>query len=364
MFEIIGTISQVMIGIHTFGLFHSCSYSDSQNLIELLKEKGHCWKIKCDAENINRTYFSDYFSEKGVLIYVYQRITGRLGIMLRITPCTLLNQQYAATELYRPTKENYRQLKGPLNKILKELGVQFKVDKMSVCRVDLCANIHFTNDKTTSHYLRVVKKYGEINHYKLVRYEKGSKIVKDTTAANQHSYRISSKRASFTVYDKKFVLQQLERCPDELLDKGILRVETELQREALLKRIHAKKGWSNYRILETAERKAKSILWKYLKQTNGGIGRHLRYCDAVDAIEHAKISPKMQKRMLSLLRKASDSKTLTTAIAKVKKQLDLSNGQCKTMLKKFEKLDISPITLRNDSDYDALPSLLSILDEN
>lgn len=363
MIWINGIILLIEMGIHTFGLFHSFSYSDSQNIIELLQKKGRCRKIKCDAANINRTYVSDYFSTQGVLVYIYQRITGKSGIMLRITPCTLLKKQYAATELYRPTKENYRQLKSPLNNILDKLGVPLTVDKMSVCRVDLCANIHFKNDATTSEYMRIVKKYGEINHYKPVRYEKGSKIVKDVKIANEHSYRISSKRTSFTIYDKKFVLQQLERCPNDLLNKGVLRVEAELKREALLKRIHAKKGWSNYRILATAERNAKSVLRKYLKQANGGTGRHLRYSDAVDVIEHAKIRPKMQKRMLFLLRKVSDSQTLTAAVEKVKKQFDLSNNQCKTLLKKFEKLGISPITLRNNSDYDALPSLLSILDE-
>ena len=43
------------IGIHTFSLFHTLSYSDVQNLIELLQDRGHCRKVKQDLNCSNRT---------------------------------------------------------------------------------------------------------------------------------------------------------------------------------------------------------------------------------------------------------------------------------------------------------------------
>lgn len=352
----------VEIGIHTFGLFHSCSYSDVQNIIEMLQDNGHCRKIKSDAENINRTYFSDYFSNQGVLVYMYQRVTGKSGIMLRVTPCTMLGGRYAATELYCPTKESYRKLCDSIDEILKDLKLGFTIDDMSICRVDPCANISFEDRQMVPEYLRIVKKLVRVEHYRMVQYAKDSKAVKDAPKANAHSYRISSKRASFTVYDKKFVLQQLERCPDDLLDKGLLRVEAELQREALLKRIHAERGWSNGKILKKTADAAEAILLKYLRQMLGGTGRHLRYRDAVQLIENAGLKTKMRERMCYLLRKSSDSQTLTAAIEKLKVKYSLKSNQCKTILTKFEELDVSPITLRNDSDYESLPSLLSFFE--
>lgn len=353
----------VKVGVHTFGLFHSCSYSDLQNLIEMLQEAGSCRKIKSDAENINRTYFSNIFADQGVLIYGYQRIIGRSGIMLRITPSTLLDGRYAATKLYRPAKRSYQRLEQHLNEMLEELELEFTADEMSICRGDPCANFYLTDGRMSSEYVRIMKKANRISYYDLVQYEKGSKSVKDVKKANAHSYRISSKRASFTVYDKKFVLQQLERCPDDLLDIGLLRAEAELKREALLKRIHAKKNWSNYQILKATADEAEAILRKYLRRTLGGTGEHLRYCDAVKVIEEANIKRKTRKWMLYLLQKTSDCQTLTTAVERVKAKYSLKSGQCKTLLKKFDSLGISSITLRNDSDYESLPSLLSLFND-
>ena len=137
-------------------------------------------------------------------------------------------------------------------------------------------------------------------------------------------------------------------------------MEAELQREALLKRIGADKSWSNYEILEAAACEAGRILEKYLRQMQTGMGTHLRYSDAVEAIEHANLKSKTRERMLCLLRKASDSKSLTAAIQKTESEYKLNSKQSKALLKKFDRLNINPITLRNDSSYDGLLSLVGL----
>lgn len=84
---------------------------------------------------------------------------------------------------------------------------------------------------------------------------------------------------------------------------------------------------------------------------------YVRYKDAVDLIENAKFKKKIKEGMLHLLRKASDKESLTAALDDLKKKYHLTNSQCKTVLKKFQKLGISPITLRNSSDWDELPPI-------
>lgn len=351
----------VEIGIHTFSLFHKLSYSEVQNLIEMLQKQKRCWKIKDDVSSGNRSYFSDYFSGYGVLIYLYQHLNGRSGISLRVTPCTALEGQYAATSLYQPTKKNYRKLTGILDEILEELELDFTSEDMSISRADPCTNLHLDDPDLVAEYLRIFRKARVIRHYKVVTYQKNAKFVKNVKEANQHSYRLQSRRASFTAYDKRYVLQQLERCPDDLTDKGILRIEAELQREALLKRIKAKKGWSNEKILKESAKRSARILSKYLRQLLGS-GEHVRYQEAVTLIESAKMKKKMRERMLYLLRKTSDSNNLDHALAKLGKKYDLKESQVNRVLKKFQKLGISPITLQNRSAIDALLSLLSVLD--
>lgn len=61
--------------------------------------------------------------------------------------------------------------------------------------------------------------------------------------------------------------------------------------------------------------------------------------------------------MLYLLRKTSDKDSLTAALDALRKKFNLSKSQCNTILNKFKNLGISPITLRNDSDFDVLPAL-------
>ena len=87
----------------------------------------------------------------------------------------------------------------------------------------------------------------------------------------------------------------------------------------------------------------------------------MQYKDAVALIESAKMKKKMRERMLYLLRKTSDSDHLDNAIKKLKKKYDLNNNQVNRILKRFEKLEISPIILKNSSDVSVLPSFLSVL---
>lgn len=54
----------------------------------------------------------------------------------------------------------------------------------------------------------------------------------------------------------------------------------------------------------------------------------------------------------------SDSESLTAALEKLREEYQLSRRQCKGVLKQFKKLGVSPVTLKNSSDYTTLPALL------
>lgn len=210
-------------------------------------------------------------------------------------------------------------------------------------------------------YLRILRKARRIRHYKLVTYDKNNKSVKNPQEANRHSYRQSSKCASFTAYDKVYVLKELQRCPEKLVGKGILRVEAELDREGLLKRIGADRRCSNYKILKESSKATQKILFKYLRRLLSGDGNHICYQDAKELIEGARLKKKTRERMLYLLRKTSDSDTLDNAVEKMRKKFKLSKGQCAGILKKFNQLGISPITLRNHSEFKKLSLLLTLI---
>ena len=73
-------------------------------------------------------------------------------------------------------------------------------------------------------------------------------------------------------------------------------------------------------------------------------------------------SKKMRERMLYLLRKASDRKSLSAAIDDLRDEFDLKTGQVARVLKKFDKLGISPITLANTDNEESLLALAKFLE--
>ena len=178
-----------------------------------------------------------------------------------------------------------------------------------------------------------------------------------------HSYRIKSKKALFTAYDKIYEMQQGNRCPDELGDTHILRIEAELKRDALIKRLDRDEMCSNEKLLKSAAKNANRILVSFLERMQVGTGNHIRYCDAEACIKKAKLEDKQKNRMLYLIRKVSDS-DLSSALVNMCKEYNLNNNQCERILNRFEELGITPITLRNNSQFGSLPSLISILQKN
>ena len=141
-----------------------------------------------------------------------------------------------------------------------------------------------------------------------------------------------------------------------MIGKHILRFEAELKRPALKKYLGGPAMDTNYKLLSTAAKKSRKVIRWYLSRMQPECKQYLRYEDAVRKVEKAGFKTKTIERMLYLLRKTSDSESLTAALEKVKSDFNLSKSQCKNVLDKFRKLGISPITLTNSSTFDELPS--------
>lgn len=359
---------EIKTGIHTYSLYHKTPYTEAKNLIELLKECGCCYTNTENDWGYDGTYISDLYADFGVEIYIY-RYYSYSGFSSKITPCSLLKESYAAEMLYQPTSPDNWELMNKLNNILTNLEVKSDSDEpirahdMSVCRADPCINFYLDSIDEVLEYLRILKKSDLIPHYNIDKFKKTSLRTKNIEEVNNHSYRIKSKKAQFTAYDKTYQMQQNPYCSEELENVHILRIEAELKRDALLKRLDKNEICSEGKILEATARDAVKILTKFLKKMQIGTGDHIRYCDAEMAIKNSKLGAKMRDRMLYLIRKVSDS-NLSSALEKLCKKYTLTNNQCERILDQFNVLGISPITLRNNSKFSSLPSLISLLQED
>lgn len=299
-------------GIHTFSLYHNLPYTQAQNLIESLTERGCCYPLVENKWGYDGTCKSKLYADSSIEIYVY-RYYSHSGFTLRITPCSLLKGSYAAEKLYHPTSEKNWKVMNRLSDMLDDLEVKSDLgeiiyaDEMSVCRVDPCINVYLDSDDEILEYLRILKKSTLIPYYNTDEFRRISSRVKNIKEANMHSYRIKSKKATFTAYDKIYEMQQSNRCPDELNEAHILRIEGELKRDALIKRLDRDEMCSNGKLLKSTAKNANKILLSFPDRMQVGTGNHVRYCDAEARIEKAKLEDKLKDRMLYLIRKVSDS---------------------------------------------------------
>ena len=173
----------IKTGIHTFSLYHKLSYTQAQNLIESLKERGYFYPLKENNWKYDGTYKSKLYADLGVQIYIY-RYYLYSGFTLRITPCSLLKGSYAAENLYHPLSIDNHKTEERLNYILNDLEIKsdlgeiITANEMSVCRVDPCINVYLDSDDEILEYLRILKKSTLIPHYCVVKFEETSSHVK------------------------------------------------------------------------------------------------------------------------------------------------------------------------------------------
>ena len=363
----------VQIGIHTFSLFQKLSYAEAQEVTEELYERKNAFLVYKGRHGRSRIICSTYFRQQGIVLYVNQLKGAGSGLIVRINPSKALEGKKNPTALYSPKRTSYRTLEKKIEACLNELDCPFRMADMSLCRADPCINIRLDSAEEKRQLERIISKGAILRNYQRDFFRKDSKQVKDPREANQHSYRQSCKpkgnrkksrknKASFTVYDKIYQLQQIDNCPEELLGKHMLRLEAELSRQALLSRLPQKiDKRDTYALLRACYDAAPAILERYLKRMLLVKGTHLPFGEAEQMIQTSALKAKMQNRMLYLLRKTSDCENLTAALAKTKDKLQLSDKQCRSVLNSFGLLGIHPITLPNRAKITRMDSLLQLV---
>jgi len=366
------------MGIHTLSFFARLKYDVIQEIIDEMFENGNTFEVYKGHHGRSRIVCNTKFSGAGMTLYANQfKGAGTSGIIVRVNPCVVLSKQFQPTELYIPTGKNLRNLSNQINEYLEYfdyvndcIPAEFAdplldAAGMSLSRIDPCANILCDSEEEMKQVKRLFTKAAIIPHYWRDFFPKDSKIVKNPAEANKHSYRQScgsnkskkkskKNRASITVYDKKYQLQQIGRCPTELMDKHMLRIEAELTRSAFLHMVKETNKNNPLTLIEAVYNKTPDVLNNYIKRMFLAEGIFVSYNKAVECIKAYKCKGKTKERMLYLVRKTSDSENLTNALGKTQNEFNLSDQGITRLLKDFKKLGINPITLPNSSNIEQI----------
>lgn len=345
-----------MTGIHTYSVGMVLTYRQYQTIKEKLYEVGAVSAKENVFKGTERLY-SAVYEKKGLKIFMHARAGKLYRLRIQIEPCRVLGE-HDPTAVWNPERKTYKEMVKTANRLLKPLKIPLSIHEMKISRCDLTVNLFLKNSTELNEYLRILKKSRSIPRYKRVSFRPDEKKAIDPKTANQHSYCVCCKGASFLVYDKLAQLEMIGRSGNRQGDMYILRLEAELKRAALKQHL-GKTAFENNRtlILRAAEKVIPVVNW-YVKRLQPSCERYVRFEEAVTAVQEMKCKQKTKERMLYLLRKTSDSDTLDNAIEKMRRKFELSKGQCTGVLKKFERLGISPITLRNNSEFEELSQLL------
>ena len=343
-------------GVHTFEI----SQTLTKNQFTSVLNRAHARGKLIHNKKIQESYVLLDQQMPGITVTlypIYQRRTYRVNI--KIEPCRVLGSD-DPTALYQYSKKSFHKLQRLCDRYLEMLCIPGSIETMKVSRCDLTCNLGFPDQEYVDAYLRILKKSHLIPGYRVDTFKANAKKAKDPKRANQHSHCIRCKQASILCYDKIDQLKMVGRCPRELEDAAILRLEAQLKRPALKRVLGERALEDNAALLKAATKQSVPIIKYYLNRMFPCGGTHLRYKDAVSKVQKIK-KETLREQMLYLLRKVSDAATWDSAAQKLKEHYkdvtDVTDKRIKKLYSKFDALDINPITLLNDSSMARVPPL-------
>lgn len=344
---------EISTGMHTYSVGMTLTakqyYQIQKSLSDHLRlTNSNFWAKK-------EQYTVDFLKESGVVLYL-SKIKRIYRIKVRLEPYRVLGNSDPAA-LYQPSKKSYREMVQQVDKLLQPYHIPCSIDEMKISRIDLTCNLLFSQSDPVQIYIRSLQKAFVLPHYKRDYFRMDDGKAKNPQEANRHSYKQKCRSASFFAYDKTAQLQMIGRLTNELIGKCILRLEAELKREVMKKRLG--KQPDNYHYLKAGAAQTQKVIKWYLKRLYKCVDTpHMRYCDAVEIIQQQSWKYKTRERALYLLRKVSDSQSLDAALQKTMEHFDIKHNAAERLLRKLRKAGINPITLPNSCHTQSIESLL------
>ena len=350
--------------IHTFEItYYNCSptnYIQLHHAITKLNTTLCPRKEKpCNTyglTNITHTYTC--LNRRGINRIQFRRLYDKLnnqallyGIKFVINPRILLEcKEHPYTEIIEP--EDLPHIPEALNSILQELSPGFPdISEYGILtRIDYCTNLWFQTAEEADEYFRLLKKYYTPAKFCTDTFYNSKKHRK---SSRKGEISLSCQSYTFTIYQKQTQLLQSEyNYPPEEIENacGQLRIELRLKR----KKIYAlKKAFSSYEseLFTQIPPSVFSILIKKLSVMYGK-GNFFRLSNARQQIYSSDYTKKTQASMIEILENVNEKRTLDCY------NTDFRKKTLKTHRKKFNDLEISPITLPLRSIHETYPNLI------
>ena len=349
-------------GIHTVELYlNQMPYAEVQTIVEdlyhLQRQTGEdvIVQTKKDSLNVRGAYEVHGFWPEGMLMKVYQESQRPSAIRFILNPSTLTSGEYVPERLYWPKKKFLKQMvkfiQEEFENTKQHRKWQFDVERLSLSRVDITWNLYFPEAVDLTEVIRLFKHGYRKKKERVITFRDAKK--------DRHSFRVVYPDVVLTVYDKSFQVRQKHRETRDGMQ--ILRIELSLKRSAYLRMLKLPVGVDYDKVLQDAVISMSRVLKKYMKRMFPCVGRHLPYPTAMKEIQEKVADEVLREKMMFLLNKASRSDSLSMAMEKTMVEYGMGKKELEKLLKKFDQVDVNPITFKKDSKMKELPGVRKML---
>ena len=334
--------------VHTFELqvrlaksaYHLCC-----NTFSKVAKDGHLANCVMD---IDRGLVINLWSECGVTIFFSKVTDGNewCYMYIRINPSVMLGCT-SPTATFEVSCENIEIIKEGLDDILLQLPINIPKSRISLHRLDLCADNILTNEKTVDEYINLLRRGG--------RY---SAMTNDTfnDERDRHSFRCHNTNYQLTVYNKNYQIRECHHNDEAYADNAILRTEICLHSHGITQvrscyGIEAKK-W--HKLIRKIANVGHDIIASIIERNIPG-GRYYTLVEAkrlIDDSAYYNNKKEALKDFLELL----NGRTINI--------FEFPNREYNSRVRQLYTLGINPITIRARSRIQSLPSLHELIANN
>ena len=334
-------------GIHTFSLTAPCSY----HTIQELRETQSHYVRKMSGARLTKIISLNKYKPQGVEILLTQSIDHRSWIRLIINPSSLCSGRYEPLALFQAEHADLKQIHKRLKEIIKELDLPMKLKDFKLNRVDFTRNLYCKSSKEVRVRLDIFRKSAKLPHYKEKKFgnhsgERDEAVDQPLYAdeANRNAWTTGVKDSEFAVYNKGY---ELKKRHGLIILAPILRMELRVSGQRVRK-LAGKGRWEDQ--LRQLSKDQDKIMDKFLHRLHQDFPQVVHKEEALKRIEESGFQKRTKDKMRELVKKMSSCGSFTTA----RKKMGLNKKSFIQLLKKFEKIKISPITLPQKTEIEVL----------
>ena len=220
-------------------------------------------------------------------------------------------------------------------------------------RIDFCANIEMSGQHEIFEYIKLLQRGRYPSNYTpSLYYDLTSKRSKH----HKNSVKISHKKLLDVVYYNKYdQLKENPLCQNIDEAENILRAEIQCKKRKV-KHLMDKFGCTSVRsFLKHSDKIGTYVFKQYANKFYGG-GDFYKLDEIYRRIDDSKFKDKSKKKMTELAQLSAKHKSLDAALHK----LDWDKATKEKILKKFDKIGVSPVVIPLRSEYDFFKNPLTL----